>query len=367
LKKLSIIFLLSAAIIFPVQGICDEPVRQGLYVSLIQDPPVLASRDDITRLIRFAKESRIDDIFIQVYRANRSLFLSSAADASGYETCVRNISGDPLKLLVKEAHASGIRVHAWLNLLSLSNNAEAPILKKYGPEILTRNLKEKKDIEDYKIDGQYFLEPGDTRVRRELVTIVRELLSAYPQLDGVQFDYIRYPDKDPAYGYTSMNMERFKNSTGLTHIDENSGAWKEWKRKQVTEFLNLLVRNTRAIRPDIAISVTGCASYLRAYHEAYQDWPYWLNSGLVNKVTFMSYTTDVDRFKRYIATAKKVTNDFRRVDIAIGAYEMAGLAGTFAEEMKIAKSTGANGCVILHYESLLRDPELVNFLKCNKN
>lgn len=365
MKKIIALLILCVPLLFTAPGLCDGPARRGLYVSMIQDPPVLAKRDDIIKLIKFSKEARIDEIFVQVYRANRSWFLSRAADSSLYETCVADGGQDPLELLIKEAHASGIRVHAWLNILSLSANTDAPILKKYGSSILTRNLKSKRVIEDYKIDDQYFLEPGDLNVRAELANMVEDLLRAYPGLDGIQFDYIRYPDRNPAYGYTAANAERFKQSTGLGRIDEDSGIWKEWKRKQVTELLNVLVRTAKAARPDITISATACAPYIRAYHEAYQDWPYWLNSGLVDGVTFMSYTTDADRFESYIAGAKKMTNDFSKVSVAIGAYEMAGSAATLRQQMEMGKALGANGCVILHYGSLLEDPALGDILKNN--
>ena len=72
---------------------------------------------------------------------------------------------DPVGLLIKQAHAQGIQVHAWINFLSLGNNTNAYFIKKYGTEVLSRNLKAKNKIEDFKIDHQYFLEPGDWRVR----------------------------------------------------------------------------------------------------------------------------------------------------------------------------------------------------------
>ncbi len=139
---------------------------------MIQEPPVLSSRQEISDLISFAKKNHIQILFVQIYRANQSWFPSKVADQKPYEICFKNLSQDPFQFLIKEAHASGIEVHAWLNLLSLSANEDAPLLKKYGPEILTRNLKEKRTLKDYKIDEQYFLEPGDPRVREALAMIV---------------------------------------------------------------------------------------------------------------------------------------------------------------------------------------------------
>ena len=278
-----------------------DPSLRQLFVSVIQDPPVLSSREGIERLVDFARSAGIKAVFVQVYRANRSWFPCTHADSSPFLECRKNISSDPLALLIDSCHQAGIEVHAWLNLLSLSANRDAPILAKYGSSILTRNRKKKHALEDYRIDDQYFLEPGDTRVRDELAGVVEELLLQYQKLDGIQFDYIRYPDSHPFYGYTEMNMSRFRSSGGTGAITESSAAWKEWKRRQVTEMVELLAGRCRKLRPGIQVSVTGCMPFSRAYHEAYQDWPAWVNSGLVDFVTVMSYSGQMEEFEKYFA------------------------------------------------------------------
>ena len=361
MKKYISVYLLCLLFIFPGSAQSQNPPsHRGLFVSVIQDPPVLASRDDIVKLINFAKKAKIEILFVQVYRANKAWFPSKIADSTPYEACLKKVGEDPFAPLIKEAHASGIKVHAWLNLLSLSSNGDAKILKKYGTSILTRNLKEKKTLEDYKIDNQYFLEPGDLRVRGELSNVVEEILRTYSTLDGIQFDYIRYPDKNPAYGYTQMNTARFKASANLQTIDEESGVWKNWKRNQVTGFLNFLVQKTRAIRPDIQISTTGCMPYSRAFHEAFQNWPSWLQRHLVDFATLMCYVWKTEDFERYLSDAKNKAPDFKKVNIAIGAYELVNSPETFAKEFQLCEQAGGGACVILHYGSLLENPALAD-------
>ncbi len=359
--------LFSFLLAFPAPVECGELSRRGLFVSVIQDPPVLSNRQEIKTLIDFAKKARIQVLFVQVYRANKAWFLSKVADSEPYQMCFKNLSEDPFWLLIREAHASGIEVHAWLNLLSLSANQDAPLLKKYGPEILTRNLKRKKELKDYKIDDQYFLEPGDPRVREALSTVVEEIIRAYPDLDGVQFDYIRYPDMHPAYGYTKMNVERFKKTTGLKTIKEESQAWKRWKRDQVTGLLKHLVKKTRAIRPDIQISTTGLTPYSRAYLEAFQDWRSWLKTGLVDFVTLMCYSTDTAQFKRYISDAKTKIGDLKKINIAVGAYKLLDSPEIFEQQFEICEESGARSCVVLHYGSLLENIELTNSLTTDES
>ncbi|MDD5438985.1 MAG: family 10 glycosylhydrolase [Candidatus Omnitrophica bacterium] len=352
--------LLFLAVHYP--AVCEDTSSRGLFVTVIQDPPVLSSRTAIESLVTYARSARIDTLFVQIYRANRAYFPSRIADPGPYEQCRVAVGEDPFRLLIDEAHKNGIRVHAWLNMLSLSENKDARILKKYGTGILTRNLKTKRTIEDYKIDNQYFLEPGDPRVRRELAIVVGEVLRAYPALDGIQFDYIRYPDKAPHYGYTGRNIERFKKATGRQVVKEKSRGWKDWKRAQVTEFLEQLVMTARSIRPDIQVSTTGCAPYIRAYQEAFQDWPSWLNRRLIDFVTLMSYAKDPSTFGEYIEEARKRALDFKRVNVAVGAYVLVNAPEAFKKEVELCEKAHPGTCVIFHYGSLLQNPLLGDFL-----
>ncbi len=338
-----------------------EPPPRALFVSVIQDPPVLSSLDQIIKLIDFAKQARIKILFVQIYHAGQAWFPSKIAEDSPYEKCRKTVLEDPFALLIQKAHAQGIQVHAWLNLLSLGNNTNANFLKKYGTDILTRNLKGKNKLEDFKIDGQYFLEPGDPRVRDDLAKMVEEILRTYPDLDGIQFDYIRYPDVNPHYGYTKINVERFKKTYGLKTIDESSQIWKDWKRAQVTELLTRLVKIVRSRRLNMQVSTTGCMPYARAYYEAYQDWSSWLLQELVDFVTAMDYSVDLKEFERWITAIKEKTTDFSKVKIAIGAYKLARSPEIFEQEFRSCEKMGTT-CAVFHYGSVLESPAFEMFL-----
>jgi len=356
-----ILFLvLGFVFVFSVAAECDQAPLRSLFVSVIQNPPVLSSRKDIAGLIDFAKQAHIKILFVQIYHSGQSWFPSQIVDDSWYDLSRRAVLEDPLALLIREAHAQRIQVHAWLNLMSLGGNKDASFIKKYGTEILTQNLNEKHKLEDYKIDNQYFLEPGDPRVGNDLAQIVLEVINRYPDLDGMQFDYIRYPDVHPHYGYTKINMERFKKSSGLKAIDEASPVWQDWRRAQVTEVLKKLVRTIRSRRPKMQISTTGCMPYARAYYEAYQNWPSWIDKGIVDFVTIMDYSTDVIQFKKWIMVIKGKTADFSKVHIAVGAEKLVHKPEIFENEFNQCEQMKAN-CTIFHYGNLLENPKLREF------
>ena len=327
---------------------------RGLFVSLLQEPPVLSDRQAIEGLVSRAKQDGYDTLFIQVYRANEAWFPSKNARNTAYEQCVKNVGEDPLALLIRLAHAEGIEVHAWFNLLSLSADGHAPILEKYGPSILTRNTDAKKKLDDYSVDRQFFLEPGDPRVAEALSAIVAEAVAAYPGLDGVQFDYIRYPDVHPAYGHTEQNLERFRQATGKTFPDEKDPDWRKWKRDNVTSLVRALRDAARAVRPDIQVSTTGLMPYVRAREEAFQDWREWASSGLVDFVTLMGYTDDMTQFEKYLKDAQTQLPGMQKANFAVGAYKMVKKPELYEREWELCEASSTRSCVVLDYDSLLQ-------------
>ncbi len=355
-------FFLAAAILFPATTQAQAVPQRGIFVSVIEKQTVLASRKAMDDLIAFSRQAGITTCFLQVYRANQAWFPTRTGDTSPYQAALKAVGEDPLALFIRKAHAAGIEVHAWVNLMSLSKNVHAPILKKYGRGILTRNLAPKRSLKDYQIDGQYFLEPGDLRVRDQLEVMVGELLGKYPQLDGIQFDYIRYPDINPTYGYTRMNLDRFRAATGINLIKEDSPAWKNWKRTQVTELLRLLAAKARTVHPGIHISTTGCMSYARAYHEAFQDWPSWVNDGLVEFVSVMTYPDNVPDFVKQLAEARAHAGDFTKINICVGAYKFIKAPGIFADQFRLCETSGARACLVFYYGNLLENPVLAQSL-----
>lgn len=362
------LFGLILIVAFQVQAQAEEAQGRALFVSVIQNPPVLTARDDIAKLVQFSKKNKIQVLFVQIYRSGQAWFPSQYADRTPFEKSLKSVGEDPLALLIQQAHAEGIEVHAWLNLLTLNENANAPILKKYGPDILTQKPgAEKKGIEDYKIDNQYFLEPGDLRVRDELKQMIVEVVQTYPALDGIQLDYIRYPDAEPFYGYTPNNIMRFKQAKGESSaVEESNLDWKNWRRDQVTELVRLLREHVLSINPKLQFSTTGCAPYIRALEEAFQDWPKWQKEGVADFVTVMTYPKTVTEFEKQIDGLKKRNVDFSKLNIAIGSYKLLDQPEIFSEQFKVCEKSGARACVVFHYGNFLESPKLIKALQASR-
>lgn len=351
--------LLAVLSIWPVaaEATISSPVR-ALFVSVLQSPPVLQSREAMDELVRFSRQSGVKILYVQVYRSGFSWVQTQSGDTAPYERCLAALGEDPLAYLIRAAHAEGIEVHAWLNLLSLGANKEAHILRRYGAGVLTRNTSVKWGLESYKIDKQFFLEPGDPRVREWLGQLVEDVARTYPDLDGIQYDYIRYPDTRPAYGHTAENLQRYRAHSGKSPHGESDPDWREWKRQQVTSLVRDLTRRAQTIRPGLKISTTGLMPYSRALLESYQDWKDWIESGLVDHVTLMCYSSEPGKFESYLQDALRRLGSLDKAHIAVGAYSALEHPDIFARQWAQAESSGAGVIAALHYGNLLEHPEL---------
>jgi uncharacterized lipoprotein YddW (UPF0748 family) len=118
-------------------------------------------------------------------------------------------------------------------------------------------------------------------------------------VDGIHFDYIRYPNSD--YCYCSGCGSRFQSQTG--RMLENwpadvlaSGALRnaflDWRRAQITHVVESVYHGAKAIKPRVRISAAVFPDAASAYDDVGQDWRRWITQGLVDFLCPMDYTTE---------------------------------------------------------------------------
>jgi uncharacterized lipoprotein YddW (UPF0748 family) len=214
-------------------------VFRGIWVLSEGSARTLEDPERIDALIGNARDLGITDLFVQVYRSGRAWYDASLADATPYRRIVAESGADPLKRLLDRAHAEGLRVHAWVNVLSLNANRDAPIVTELGPDSVMvdrtgRSLLSYPGGELPEPDRQWYrmgtpglyLDPGAPGVRQRIVATFVELVDRYPGLDGLHLDYIRHPGVLPFtpgsrfgvgidFGYGEGSRLRFRVDTGL--------------------------------------------------------------------------------------------------------------------------------------------------------
>lgn len=373
----------------PESALPAQPTR-AMWVLCEGSQRVLEHPDRLTALIEQAPALGVTDLFVQVYRGGRAWFDSSLADASPYEKMVSETGGDPLAQLIARAHERGLRVHAWVNVLSLSHNPNPPIVKVLGRSAVQVDRRGRSilDYPDYELpapDIQWYrmgtpgiyLDPAAPGVRERLTATFRELVERYPEIDGLHLDYIRHPGVLPFvpgsrfgvgldFGYGEASKTRFQRETGLSAPGDGPGgyhsAWDEWRREQVTRLVASIRAATLEAQPDLVLSAAVIAYADRAYLSLAQDWRRWLEDGLLDFAVPMAYTRD-DRLLQY-QLGDFVRSEFSdRIWIGLGSWLFADEPERALAHIARATEAGVAGVALFSYDAIADSPALLSALR----
>ena len=359
--------------------------RRMLWVLAEGARRVLDDPARIPELLDEAAALGATDLFVQVYRGGRAWFDSDLADAAPW-LAVRQAHGvDSLALLLERAHADGLRVHAWVNVLSLSRNAQAPIVQRVGPGsvLVDREGRSLLDYPGYDVpppDRRYYrmgtpgvyLDPAAPGVADELVAVFAELLRRYPALDGLHLDYIRYPDVLPFapgsrfgvgldFGYGADTRARFEAETGLEAplgaSLRNANAWDGWRRDKLSQLVAEIAAAAREARPGVELSAAVWTYPDRAYLVLGQDWRGWLDAGSLDLAVPMSYTLDA-RLLRYLAQHFAGLPHAERIAVGLGSWLFAERPEGAIEQLHILREAGVRDVALFSYDSIATAPAL---------
>lgn len=363
---------------------------RGLWVLCEGSQRVLEHPEKIQILLNDAAALGTTDLFVQVYRGGRAWFQSTRADARPYEKILLEHDQDTLAELIRQAHERGLRVHAWVNVLSLAGNRYAPILTDLGSDAVAVDRKgrsvleyEKLELPEYPLirmgTPAVWLDPAAPGVSTWLAETFRELMVNYPELDGLHFDYIRYPDVLPFapgsrfgvgmdFGYGAATRARFTEETGKTapfkDSQANANRWDNWRREQLRQLIREIKQavetppaETEEPKREILYSAAVLAYPERAYLSMFQDWRGWLDDDLLDFAVPMLYTLD-DRLLRYEAAAYAGGVGGDRVWIGLGTWLFAKNPQRAIDQIEMVRDSGGYGDALFSWDSIADHPEL---------
>jgi uncharacterized lipoprotein YddW (UPF0748 family) len=346
---------------------------------------VLENPERIPALIDDARQLGVSDLFVQVYRGGRAWFDSTQADAAPFRSILERSGRDTLAELLPLAHAAGLRVHAWVNVLSLAGNTRSRLVAELGRDAVLvdgsgRSLLDYPGLDVPEPDRRYYrmgtpavyLDPAAPGVAERLTAIFGELIARYPELDGLHLDYIRYPDVLPFvpgsrfgvgldFGYGAATRARFKAETGLEARFGASPAvanhWDAWRRDQVTRLVAAVRATATASHPDALLSAAVWTYADRAYLALGQDWRGWLGDGLLDFAVPMAYTLD-DRLLGYLAQGFARGPGGDRIWLGLGSWLFRKHPERAIEQLRIVGAAGAAGDSLFSWDSIADAPEL---------
>ena len=262
--------------------------------------------------IKLQKQELID-ILDKYQKANINTVLLQArvraatiypSDIEPWDQCITGIEGrapgygyDPLGFAVEECHKRGMEIHAWIATIPVGakNSLGCRTLMKKGFRI--RNFS----------TGSY-LDPADLGVAPYLASICGEIVRKY-DVDGINLDYIRYPDGWPRPSY-------------------RDGDTPDQRRSNITAIVRAIHDEVKAIKPWVKMSCSPIGKHadlsryssknFNAHDRVSQEAQEWMRLGLMDQLYPMQYFRG-DNYYPFVADW--VENAYKReIVTGLGTY-----------------------------------------------
>ena len=357
------------------------PVRaMWTYPGAFQDPAQEAAT------LKAAKAAKLNRLLVLIYSAGRAQYPSEVAPGR-----VADASPDGLARFIQTAHAEGIQVYGYLaTMVGRTSSATGTILEKHPDWVMVDDRG--KRLSDYSSSEMaqnwleaVWLDPGHPEVRDYLVQLYSEALSRY-ELDGIQMDFIRYPSTyafstglyyppNRTFGYNPAALAAYRIDGGSDPLDllrrreqrrrelgeaayeRACWKWDQWRRDRITEIVRRVAEARDRMRPETKLSASVIPFPERAYLTFYQDWPGWLESGLVDEVYLMTYTIDNTLFTRQVRQAVEFAPEPWRVIAGVGVYKNLTDTDELVRQMEFAE-THAGGFSLFSSRNVVNEEQL---------
>ena len=199
---------------------------------------------ELRQILDRLQQCNINTIFLQT-RVRGSVIYPSQIEP--WDVCLtgqydRSPGYDPLQFAIDEAHRRGMELHAWVVTIPCFKTANAgkmgrKCMLKTHPELLK------------KLGDTYYADPGLPGTASYLTSLCHEIVTRY-DVDGLHFDYIRYPENAPAFpdGATFRKYGKGK--------DKNA-----WRRDNITSIVRAIYRDVKQAKPWVRVSCSPVGKY----------------------------------------------------------------------------------------------------------
>ncbi|SDR04832.1 family 10 glycosylhydrolase [Natronobacterium texcoconense] len=325
----------------------------------------IKTEEQIDALVERSVEQNLNAIIAQVVR--RGDFYGDEGHPPRTEDPEVDDDIDPLALLIEKASEHGLEVHAWLVVGKMADPEDLPEsedhpVNAHGPDSEDPWVSQTPDGDVIELGGDYAFDLGHPGVHEFFVETVESIVENY-DVDGINLDYIRYPDVEDhqEFGYNETAVQRFLEATEYDDVPEppeevqfppmDPGVvgqdyidWTAWRRRQVTDLVRRIYLTVKDHDPSLRVSIDGIAwgpapiagpnaeaSWLDAddawqrkgnWFQIMQDWRGWMYEGIIDTNIVMNYAREFvdnqrDQYRGWADYLKDLQNATER-DAVIG-------------------------------------------------
>ncbi len=328
---------------------------RGVWVSDV-DSDVMTARDRMAALAAQISELNMNALYPVVWSQGETFYPSDVLAGYGGGQIskrygLREGDRDPMADWLELGAEHGLAIVPWFEWgLKLPLDAG---LAQAHPEWLSRDHSGNVTFDQDGIPTVYlnFVHPDVQRFYEELVA---EFVTRY-DVSAIQFD--DHLSLKNTFGYDDFTLALYRQETGHAGRPEPAADdWLAWRASKLTSLISRISAAIKRARPGTRLSISP-NPYPWSYRNYVQDWPSWVEAGLVDDVVVQVYRDNLDRFSGEIRSP--VLEGLRgKARIAIGV--MAGQkpapvpVDMIRAQTALVRECGYAGMVYFFQESLLR-------------
>jgi uncharacterized lipoprotein YddW (UPF0748 family) len=207
-------------------------------------------------------------------------------------------------------------------------------------------------------------------MKEHIYSMWMDVLEHY-DVDGLNFDYVRYPA--PSHDYSRVSLDRFRRwllphlsdaergrfaaleGDPLVYADSFPARYADFRRAQVTELVERIYFGVKKRNPNVIVSADVFANAKDAYENRYQDWTDWLRRGFLDVAALMAYNTSTDLVRSQVKVAVEAGSG-AKVWAGLGAYRQ--VSDSLIAKIQAARADGARGIVLFSYNWAVKPSDL---------
>jgi uncharacterized lipoprotein YddW (UPF0748 family) len=230
---------------------------------------------------------------------------------------------DAVREMLKEVRERSLRAHVWIDVTLAAYAGELPgsrdhvlyqhpewlmVPRELAGEILGIDVRSPAylgrlarwtRLNTQRTEGMY-VSPLDPDAAAYLATKVVDAVKRYT-VDGVFLDGVRFPGADFDYSKRAMEIFRAERRPALTlaerirlddveaidsfgYTEEFPEEWRTFRQTKLTALLARVSKALHAVNPALVVSAGIAADPSAARLESFQDWPSWMETGLIDGV-----------------------------------------------------------------------------------
>ena len=203
--------------------------------------------------------------------------------------------------------------------------------------------------------------PSNPLNRRQEADAMLELVRNYPDLDGIHFDYIRYPDGTSCFcdGCRARFEERIgkkvENWPADTRSDALKNEWLQFRRDNITALVKLVHDEAKALRPTIQISAALFGNWMSDRDGVGQDWELWCRNGWLDFACPMDYVDSAVAFKGKVKRQIAWAHDVKLCPgIGLSCWTKPQDPLNMIEQIQAVRDLGLKGYTVFNFDNYAR-------------